>query len=323
MLAVVSNDPKTNLLSGSNPHVFDSVNLTKVADFRGLTAFLSFEYSPSSGHNDSVNYWRASEIVGQAREKEPNKDKLLVVGTNNTIYYLENKPKFAKALIEAGELLKNGGIPAPIKLVRERREDDPDHNIALIADYYPESHAIVLRENTMELSSTVNPEDFQRLSKVFSDLRNETNKIVVAAEVRTPPGKQELDNDTLRGFLYMLDRNPISNNFLSHVNKMLTVFSLSPSQAQELFEMSSAFAISSGSYARESRRPLESADQSAAAFEIAVTALQAVPNPHDVSNLISNAFEVGGKLTGLLAQTKATEYAHAIVSSMGRIPELT
>jgi hypothetical protein len=320
MFASVVKGPEENLMSGAHPHVLDSIKLDSVVHSKGIDAFLSFEYSPRTGHNNAVNYWRASEIVGQAREKNPDRSELVVVGTDNSIYYLQGDRNFSDALIQAGNLLKEGGIPAPITLDRVGRDDDPDHNIALIADYYPESHAIVLRENTMNLSSSVNREDLPRISKSFHELQSQCNKIMVVAEVRANPGKQQLDEKTLEGFLYNLDRSEITHQFLFHVDAMLNTFYLSSNQAKELFEVSAARALESASYARTSETPYIAADQSASAFEIAVMALKAVSNPHEIPDLISNAYEAGGKVTGHLAQAGVIESAHSVVSAMERIP---
>lgn len=322
MFTSLDKGQEKNLMSGSNQKVFDPVHLQDVSQTNGLAAFVNSEYSFGPDHMSGANYWRATEILNQAREKVPFKDDLVVVGMSSSTYYLEGNPQFVAALKEAGELLKSGGIPAPIKLDRTGRPDDPDHNITLIADYYPETHGIILRDNMGDLASTVNTEDYPRISKAFYDARNENNKIVVVAEIRSNPGKQMLDNESLEGMLHKLDMGGVSYNMLFHADAMLTTFSLSATQSKELFEFAAARAVESASYTRRSETPRYSAENSAAAFELAVTALKAVENSNEVSDLISNAYEVGGKIVGLLSQANVTDAAHAVVELMERIPKL-
>jgi hypothetical protein len=316
------NPAEKNHMSGANPHVFNTVTLNSVTQPKGIAAFNSFEYSPQTGYNNAVNYWRASEIVGQARERNPDESQLVVVITDNSIQYLEQNSVFSAALITAGKILKDGKIPDPIILDRMGNIDDPEHNIALIADYYPEAHAIVLRGNSMELSSTVNPEDHPRIAKIFHDLESQRNKIVVAAEVRKCPGKQDLDHKTFDNFKYSLTCDEIHREFAFHVDVMLSTFSLSAIQATEIFEASAARAVEFALHPQHSTTPIESLNQSALAFEIAVASLNAVIDPHSISELLTSGFEVGGRVIGLITKAGAIDLAQSVLSTMQRIPKV-
>ena len=331
MFTATGNNPEKNLMSGANRQVFDPVRLQEVPRTHNLPTFHCSEYSQDTAHSNGINYWRANEIVGYAREKVPNRDELVVVVTSRSTHFLEGNRECIAALKEAGALLKNGKIPLPIKLNHEGIYGDPNHNVILIADYYPEFHAIVLRESAANLSSTVNTEDHLRISNALYEVQKESNKIVVVAEVRTYPGKQLLDKDTLDGILHQLKRCEVSHAFLFRVDAILTTFSLSATQAKQLFEVATTRAVESASCssdinkhetANHSAADHSAADNSAAAFEIAVAALNAVQNPHEISELIWNAFDVGGKVVRLLAQAKATEHAHGVVNSMDRVPNL-